>query len=90
MDGFEATEQIRSIESREGGPYAIPIIALTAGSDKEDREKCQQAGMNGFISPMLLVGWNTPMHHDPQMEYCITLHRYLSIVNHKTEAFARP
>ena len=49
MDGFEATRTIRRDESRALNPR-IPIIALTASSMKEDKEKCVQAGMNDFIS----------------------------------------
>jgi len=50
MDGYEATSKIREIERNEGISNPIPIIALTAGSDKQDRERCQSAGMNGYIS----------------------------------------
>ncbi len=48
MDGLTATLKIREIESRKGGH--IPIIALTANAFKEDRERCMQAGMDGFLS----------------------------------------
>jgi CheY-like chemotaxis protein len=49
MDGYEATEKIRAIESeRKASP--LPIIALTAGSDKEDRDRCKRAGMNGYLT----------------------------------------
>ncbi len=43
MDGFEATKQIKTIKPD------IPIYALTANAMSEDREKCLNAGMNGFI-----------------------------------------
>jgi CheY-like chemotaxis protein len=47
MDGLEATGIIRS----QSGPQCnIPIIALTAGAMKEDRERCLRSGMNSFIS----------------------------------------
>jgi CheY-like chemotaxis protein len=47
MDGYAATRKIRQL----GQPYSIvPIIALTADAMEEDRERCVQAGMNGFIS----------------------------------------
>lgn len=47
VDGFEATRQIRLLEGEKG---QIPIIALTAHALAKDREKCRQAGMNGFLS----------------------------------------
>jgi signal transduction histidine kinase/ligand-binding sensor domain-containing protein/CheY-like chemotaxis protein/HPt (histidine-containing phosphotransfer) domain-containing protein len=49
MDGYEATRCIRSFES-ENGLSQVPIIALTAGSDMDDRERCRQVGMNGYIT----------------------------------------
>jgi signal transduction histidine kinase/CheY-like chemotaxis protein len=47
MDGLEATQIIRSLD---GPQHKIPIIALTAGAMKEDKERCLRAGMNNFIS----------------------------------------
>lgn len=47
MDGYTATRAIRSLKDTRSG---IPIIALTADAMEEDREKCMDAGMNGFIS----------------------------------------
>lgn len=46
LNGLEATKKIRSLEFNS----IIPIIALTAGTLKEDREHCILAGMNDFIS----------------------------------------
>ncbi len=48
MDGFEATRLIRQRE-KSGGEH-IPIIALTAFSMKGDRERCIEAGMDGYLS----------------------------------------
>jgi CheY-like chemotaxis protein/HPt (histidine-containing phosphotransfer) domain-containing protein len=48
MDGYEATRKIRLLET-ERNVRPIPIIALTAGSEKEDRDRCRQAGMNGYL-----------------------------------------
>ncbi|MEA5057170.1 MAG: response regulator [Anaerotignum propionicum] len=44
MDGFEATKQIREIDTE------IPIIAMTARNMQEEKEKCYQAGMNDHIA----------------------------------------
>ena len=44
MDGYEATQQIRSLDSAKAD--SIPIIAMTANVFKEDIEKCLVSGMN--------------------------------------------
>jgi len=49
MDGYEATREIREIESKRQ-IQPVPIIALTAGSDKEDRHRCLEAGMTGYLT----------------------------------------
>ena len=48
MDGLEATVNIRAIEQRTGGHIAI--IALTAHAMNEDAHRCQEAGMDGYLS----------------------------------------
>jgi PAS domain S-box-containing protein len=46
MNGYEATIEIRKMEQNQ----KIPIIALSAGTLKEDIEKCFQVGMDDFES----------------------------------------
>ena len=45
MDGYEATRKIRDIEKK-CGSEPTPIIALTAGFDKQDEGRCKSAGMD--------------------------------------------
>jgi len=49
MNGFEVTEKIRSFEN-EQGLTPVPIVALTANTLDNDREKCISAGMNEYLS----------------------------------------
>jgi len=46
LDGFQVVRAVRQRESTTGGH--LPIIALTARSRKEDRERCLAAGMDDF------------------------------------------
>ena len=55
MDGMETTLTIRGREAHEGAysaanPTHIPIIAMTAHAMKGDRDRCLEAGMDGYIS----------------------------------------
>jgi PAS domain S-box-containing protein len=64
MSGFEATMAIRSSETSN---KRIPIVALTAGAVKGEREKCYEVGMNDFLTK--------PLEYD---ELVRVLNKYLS------------
>ncbi|MGC4065856.1 MAG: ATP-binding protein [Polyangiaceae bacterium] len=49
MDGLEATRLIRSREAGALDPN-VPIVAMTAHVMTEDRQRCLDAGMNGYVS----------------------------------------
>jgi two-component system, sensor histidine kinase and response regulator len=48
MDGLAATGAIREAEKKSG--THVPIFAMTAHAMKGDRERCLQAGMDGYIT----------------------------------------
>lgn len=48
MDGFDATQHIRTAEKDKN--YYTPIVAMTAHAMKGDREKCLAAGMDHYIT----------------------------------------
>ena len=52
MDGFEATAAIRQREQIDR-PAHLPIIAMTAHAMKGDRERCLEAGMDGYVTKPL-------------------------------------
>jgi len=43
-------EKIRMIENEKGVKNPVPIIALTANTLDNDRQKCIQVGMNEYLS----------------------------------------
>jgi signal transduction histidine kinase/CheY-like chemotaxis protein len=60
MDGYTATRHIRQRE--DGGSRHTPIIAMTANAMREDRARCMDAGMDGFIpKPIALEELDTAM-----------------------------
>ncbi len=46
MDGYEATERIRALPP---GRREVPIWAVTAHVQQSDRQRCAQAGMDGYL-----------------------------------------
>jgi PAS domain S-box-containing protein len=50
MNGYESTKAIRGIETGK----RIPIVALTAGTMVEERDKCIVAGMDDYVSKPLV------------------------------------
>ncbi len=46
MDGFQATQQIRSRKDKKA---STPIIALTASTEQGIRERIQETNMNGYL-----------------------------------------
>ncbi|OXA93202.1 response regulator [Flavobacterium hercynium] len=52
MNGYEATKAIRSTISGKD----VPIIAVTAGAEIDERNKCLSAGMNDYISKPIIRG----------------------------------
>jgi CheY-like chemotaxis protein/HPt (histidine-containing phosphotransfer) domain-containing protein len=54
LDGFEVVRAIRERERIVGGH--LPVIALTARSRAEDRERCLAAGMDDFLTKPISAG----------------------------------
>ncbi|MCK6553181.1 PAS domain S-box protein [Candidatus Binatia bacterium] len=57
MDGFQTTAEIRRRELEPGGGahsglagMHMPIVAMTAHAMKGDRERCLEAGMDGYVA----------------------------------------
>ncbi len=64
MNGYQATETIRSLPDRRKS--SIPIAAMTANAFEEDRQMAFAVGMNAFISKPL----NLDKLNDVLQRYC--------------------
>ena len=53
MNGYEATEQIRSLD--DPALAGITILAMTANAFDEDRKKALACGMDGFLSKPIVI-----------------------------------
>jgi PAS domain S-box-containing protein len=63
MDGLEATAEIREREKQTG--THVPIIAMTAHALKGDRDRCLEAGMDGYVAK--------PIHGEELLQAIATL-----------------
>ncbi|MEO8516717.1 MAG: PAS domain S-box protein [Flavobacterium sp.] len=48
LNGYETAQEIRKFDTK------VPIIALTAGTIKGEKEKCIESGMNDYISKPII------------------------------------
>jgi CheY-like chemotaxis protein len=68
MDGFEATIILREREKTNGGHQ--PVVAMTALAMNGDRDRCIEAGMDGYISKPI-----RPQELDEVLD------RYVALIN---------
>ncbi len=64
MDGLEATKKLKEMGNQ------VPIIALTANSMTQDREKCLQLGMSDYITKP----FSTAELWGCLLKYCVPVH----------------
>lgn len=69
LDGFQVVQAIRERELTHGGH--LPVIAVTAYSRKQDRERCLEQGMDAYLAKPIRSAdlWSTiervcDRHHD--------------------------
>jgi two-component system, sensor histidine kinase and response regulator len=81
LDGLQATRLIRAREVAQSTPR-MPIIAMTARAMNEDRDRCLEAGMDGFITKPLdqhdlfeqleIVGRSAVVRESPEPDASVT------------------
>ncbi|MDP2573366.1 response regulator [Vibrio penaeicida] len=71
MDGFEATFSIRKMENESS--LRVPIVALTANVLAEEKKRCFEVGMDGFVSkPVSLSKLSTVLRkHVSNFEFIV-------------------
>lgn len=50
MDGYQITQAFRKQEKETGVEKEVPIIAITANTLDNDRQRCFEVGMNEYLS----------------------------------------
>jgi PAS domain S-box-containing protein len=55
MDGLSATRRIRDLEGADRRRGRTPIVALTANAMRGDQERCEAAGMDGYLTKPIEV-----------------------------------
>lgn len=53
MNGFDCTKAIRQMEAETGNERRLPIIALTASTDGDERQQAIEAGVDDFLDKPL-------------------------------------
>ena len=66
LSGIEATHQIRNheLETDKSQTHRMPIIAMTAHDNDEERSACRKAGMDGFITKPIDIKTISQTIHD--------------------------
>jgi signal transduction histidine kinase len=50
MDGYQATSEIRDLETKHPEKNKVRIIAMTANAEMSEKEKCIELGMDDYLS----------------------------------------
>lgn len=50
ISGIEAARRIRNVEVGNGDGCKVPIVGFSAGTRAEDRNRCLQGGMDGYLT----------------------------------------